>query len=262
MKNMRAPAVGGSGFEPGLTTILACRDEELGAAAASEIPGAVVCRCDLTDSASIEATRAFVEREYGRLDVLVNNAAVCYNDATLYGKVPYTPFEEQAGITVRTNFFGSLEVTRAMLPLLRKSSSPRIINVASAAGRLRGSQALQDKVTSPSLTVEALEELMRAFVRDAEAGEHVANGWPNTCYGVSKLGLIALTRVLAQAEPSLMVNSADPGFCATDQNQNQGYISAAQGAVTPALLAHAGFDERHVSGLHFYEGRAIDWSYQ
>ena len=194
------------------------------------------------DCADPQVCRDIIARAvdtFGKLDVLVNNAAVCYNDATLYGKVPYTPFEEQAGITVHTNFFGSLEVTRALLPLLRKSSSPRIINVASAAGRLRGSQALQDKVTSPDLTVEALEELMRAFVRDAEAGEHVANGWPNTCYGVSKLGLIALTRVLARDEPSIMVNSADPGYCATDQNNNQGFIPAAQGAVTPALLAHA-----------------------
>ena len=76
------------------------------------------------------------------------------------------------------------------------------------------------------------------------------------------MGLVALTRVLAREEPTLMVNSADPGFCATDQNQNQGYISAAQGAVTPALLAHVGFDEGHVSGLHFYEGREIDWTYR
>ena len=173
------PWSGEVGIEPGLTTILACRDEELGAAAASEIPGAVVCRCDLTDSASIEATRAFVERECGRLDVLVNNARVCYNDATLYGKVPYTPFEEQAGITVRTNFFGSLEVTRALLHCFanrrrRASSTWR----ARQAG-LRGSQALQDKVASPGLTVEALEAC-EAFVRDAEAGEHVA-GWIGQC---------------------------------------------------------------------------------
>ena len=58
-----------------------------------------------------------------------------------------------------------------------------------------------------------------------------------------------------------MVNSADPGFCATDQNQNQGYISAEEGAITPSLLAHASFDEGHVSGLHFYEGQQINWSY-
>ena len=48
------------------------------------------------------------------------------------------------------------------------------------------------------------------------------------------MGLIALTRIMARDESAIMVNSADPGFCATDQNNNQGYISAAQGAVTPA----------------------------
>ena len=51
--------------------------------------------------------------------------------------------------------------------------------------------------------------------------------------GVSKMGLCALTKVLAREESGqIMVNSADPGYCATDQNQNQGYVSAAQGAVT------------------------------
>ena len=177
--------------------------------------------------------------------------------------MPHTPFQQQADITIRTNYYGTLAVTQAMLPFLRASkSSPRVVNVTSAAGRLRGSQEIQDAFTSPKLDVPALSSLMDAFVRDAEAGVHAEKGWPNTCYGVSKMGLIALTRVLAREEPTLMVNSADPGFCATDQNQNQGYITAAQGAVTPVLLAHAGFNERHVSGLHFYEGREIDWSYQ
>ena len=54
----------------------------------------------------------FVGKEYGRLDVLVNNAAICFNDPTLYGKVPHTPFKEQANITVRTNFFGTLALTQ------------------------------------------------------------------------------------------------------------------------------------------------------
>ena len=81
--------------------------------------------------------------------------------------------------------------------------------------------------------------------------------------GVSKLGIIAMTRVLAREEPTIMVNSADPGYCSTDQNNNQGYITAAQGAVTPALLAHASFGdgEAFVTGRHFYEGREIPWSY-
>ena len=62
---------------------------------------------------------------------------------------------------------------------------------------------------------------MRDFVRDAEAGEHAARGWPNTCYGVSKMGVIALTRVLARAEPSVMAGgtfrtSTRPKLCTNE----------------------------------------------
>ena len=249
--------------------ILACRDAKLGLEAAEELKAAgcaeVACvRLDLTDAASIESTCEFIRSEYGRLDVLVNNAAVCFNDPTLYGKVAHTPFEAQARITVQTNYFGTLAVTKALLPLLRESSaSPRVVNVASWAGRLRGSPAIQEALTSSSLSVARLSELMDGFVKAAEGGTHLKEGWPDTCYGVSKLGLIALTKVLAREEPTLMVNSADPGYCATDQNNNQGYISAAQGAATPALLAHASFGEKDpfVSGKHFYEGREIPWTY-
>merc|ERR1712129_61159 len=160
-----------------------------------------------------------------------------------------------------TNFFGTLAVTKEMLPLLRTSAIPRIINIASAAGRLRGSQQKIDAFTSPSLTIAQLESLMGEFVSDAENGLHAQRGWPNTCYGVSKMGLIALTKVLAREEPQIMVNSVDPGFCATDQNQHQGYISAEQGAKTPALLAELQA-EQTVTGKHFFEEREISWSYQ
>ena len=249
--------------------ILACRDARLGAEAAEELRAAgceeVACvRLDLTDAESIAATAEFVRSEYGRLDVLVNNAAVCYNDPTLYGKVDHTPFEAQARITLETNYFGTLAVTQALLPLLREScASPRLVNVASWAGRLRGAPAIQSALTSPDLSVARLSELMGGFVKAAEGGTHLSEGWPDTCYGVSKLGLIALTRVLAKEEPTIMVNSADPGFCATDQNDNQGFIAAAEGAATPALLAHASFGEKEpfVSGRHFYEGREIPWTY-
>ena len=106
----------------------------------------------------------------------MNNAAICFNDPTLYGKVPHTSFEQQARITVQTNYFGTLGVTQAMLPLLRASpSSPRIVNVASSAGRLRGSRATQEALTSDSLDVPTLSSLMDDFVRDAEAGVHAAS---------------------------------------------------------------------------------------
>mmetsp|Transcript_80146 Transcript_80146/g.248739 ORF Transcript_80146/g.248739 Transcript_80146/m.248739 type:complete len:339 (+) Transcript_80146:1227-2243(+) len=251
---------------PGGTTILGCRSPELGKAAAEDLaassPSDVLFqRLDLTDAASIEASGEFIKREFGQLDVLVNNAAVCFNDPTLYGKVPYTPFEQQAGITMQTNFFGTLAVTQELLPLLLAAPSPRIVNIASAAGRLRGSKEKIDAVTSERLTVPQLEALMREFVADAESGVHAERGWPNTCYGVSKMGIVALTRVLAREEPRIMVNSVDPGFCATDQNQHQGYVSAERGARTAALLATLPAEQR-TTGRHFFEEREMSWSYQ
>lgn len=225
---------------------------------------------DLTDDASIANAARWVEDEYGSLDVLVNNAAVCFNDPTLYGKVDHTPFERQAGITIRTNYFGTLGVMQSFLPLLEKSPSPKVVNVASAAGRLTilRSRRLTDAFTSDTLTMPELSKLMEEFVSDVEGGTHAENGWPDTCYGVSKLGVIALTRVIARERPGIMVNSVDPGYCRTDQNDNRGVVDPADGAYTPYLLTLMEADndddgkEEVVSGLHFYEQREIPWTYQ
>ena len=249
------------------TVLIGCRDESLGAAAAAELRASgclgslVPLRLDLTDINSITDAASFVKREFGTLDCLINNAAICFNDPTLYGKTKHTPFQAQAAITIDTNFFGTLAVTQALLPLLRSSQSPRIINIASYAGRLTILKS-PEKVaffTAPDLELSGLTAAMRQFVVDVEAGTHAAQGWPNTCYGMSKLGLIALTRILARAEPSFMVNAVDPGYCATDQNQNQGHMSAAQGARTPLLLASRSPVEEILSGLLFREGRQVDW---
>lgn len=273
------------GTEPDFTAIIASRNVDLGRTAANELIAhgqQEGCPCDavalpvpldLTDAMLISNAAKYVEEEYGVVDVLVNNAAICFNDPTLYGKVEYTPFEKQAGITIRTNFFGTLEVTQLFLPLLKKSSSPRIINVASAAGRLSilRSQSLVDEFTSEELTIPHLCKLMNQFVSHVEDGSHTAKGWPNTCYGVSKLGIIALTRILARQHPDMMVNSVDPGYCKTDQNDHRGVVDPADGAYTPYLLAlmergvEEGEEEEEeeiVSGLHFYEEAEMPWSYQ
>lgn len=254
------------GSVPSLKVIVACRNRELGEAACNALK-ANGCgdvefqQLDLIDPDSIIATRNFVSQKYGSLDILVNNAAICFNSPTLYGKVQHTSFQKQADITVTTNFLGTLEVTRAMLPLLRASPSPRIINVASAAGRLSILRS-QQKIavfTSPTLQVEQLEELMKEFVRDVESGTHADKGWPNTCYGMSKLGIIALTKVLARDESKIMINSVDPGYCATDQNMNQGFLSAEEGARTPVTLALMPGESQFDTGKHFFDGQEIKW---
>jgi carbonyl reductase 1 len=250
------------GSEPGYSVIIACRDVDLASIAADDLrrhPSppdhdhdhdddddgecdviALPLSFDLTDPVSIDDAARWVESEHGGVvDVLVNNAAVCYNDPTLYGKAGHTPFAEQAGITIRTNYGGTLRVIESFMPLLRRSDSPRIINVASRAGRLTilRSPDLVERFTSDGLTVPELSSLMGSFVASVEDGTHESGGWPDTCYGVSKLGIIALTRVLARDHPDVMVNSVDPGYCRTDQNGNAGTVDPARGARTAYLLA-------------------------
>jgi carbonyl reductase 1 len=247
--------------------LMGCRNEQLGREAVQELQsqGMTVkyVRIDLVDTESIQSTVKYIEETYGRCDVLVNNAAVCFNDPTLYGKVPHTPFDKQADLTVRTNFFGTLALTNAMIPLLQKSnSSPRIINIASSAGRLSilPSSKRRKEFSSNTLTMNELEGYMRDFIKAAQGGTHSNEGWPNTGYGVSKVGIIAMTKILAREENEnshIMINSVDPGYCATDQNNHQGFISAERGAVTPFLLAT--MENQFLSGSHWYQEQEIEW---
>ena len=253
------------GAVDGLITVLGCQDVAKGEAAATALRAAgcsdiIVQRIELEDAASIASAREYVQREFGALDILVNNAAICFNDPTLYGTVPHTPFEQQAAVTMRVNFTGTLAVIRQFLPLLRASASPRLITYGSSAGRLSILRSPEKTAlfTSPLLSTSQLEEQMSMFVADVEAGVHSQRGWPNTCYGMSKLGLIALTRVLARDEPQIAVNSCDPGYCATDQNNHQGTRPAERGAVTALMLALRSAGEC-VSGKHFFDEAEVDW---
>ena len=195
------------------TVLLASRDASRGEAALALLrkqgySNVSVVRLDLTDEGSWGECAAAIEAAHGHLDVLCNNAAICFNDSTLYGQVPHTPFAGQAEITVRTNFFGTLGVTRALLPLLRASASPRVINIASYAGRLsilsKRSPERAAAVSSPDVQLADLERLMTNFVDDVRGGaEPAAKGWPGTCYGMSKVGIIAMTRVFAREEPTI-----------------------------------------------------------
>jgi carbonyl reductase 1 len=245
-------------------TILACRSLERGQEAIQELQADgcenLYCiECDLSKPDAALKVHDYIKSNFGRVDVLVNNAAICFNDPTLYGAVDYTPFEQQASITIQTNFFGTWRLTEALLPLLQKSESPRLINIASYAGRLAilKSDKLVEKFTSSELTMPQLESLANNFVTEVEGGTHAKEGWPNTCYGMSKLAIISMTRVLAREFPMIQCNTVDPGYCATDQNKNQGNRPAARGAVTPYLLATQ--HQETYTGMHWFDEKVSEW---
>jgi NAD(P)-dependent dehydrogenase (short-subunit alcohol dehydrogenase family) len=129
----------------GVTVLVGSRNFERGAAAAKDIgSGAIALQFDVTDRASIAAAAERIRTEFGRLDLLVNNAAISNTS-----KRPGQSIEEYAKSTRpsnvsldemravwETNVFGVLAVYQAMLPLLRESSDARIVNVSSGVGSL------------------------------------------------------------------------------------------------------------------------------
>jgi NAD(P)-dependent dehydrogenase (short-subunit alcohol dehydrogenase family) len=162
---------------------------------------------DLVRPESIQAAASLIHNDFQRLDVLVNNAGI--SDP---GDGP--PSKADIGAVRRvmdTNFFGTLMVTQAMLPLLHKSASGRVVNVSSGLG---------------SLTLNGDPDWEFAHVK-------------RMGYNTSKAAVNMLTVQLAYElrETSIKVNSADPGFTATDLNGHRGYQSVEQGAAEAIRLA-------------------------
>lgn len=128
----------------GVTVFVGSRNFQRGEAAAKQIgPGAIATQLDVTDAASIAAAAALIQKEFGRLDLLVNNAAISntrkgsmsleeYRTTSLASNVPL----EEVRAVWETNVFGVLAVYQAMLPLLRLSADARIVNVSSGVGSL------------------------------------------------------------------------------------------------------------------------------
>jgi len=190
-----------------------------------------------------------------KVDLLVNNAAIAYKAADP------TPFEEQTKPTLDVNFRGTIDFTEQMLPLIRNAGlvdhqfGGRIINVASSAGHLDQLDPYwQDIFRHPDLTMSELQELVYQFERDVAEGVHLEKGWPQSNYGMSKLALIAASRIWAREEFSnnVRVNSVCPGSVATDMSSGRGRRSPEEGAeqvVFPCLLEDDGVDDGDGTGI-------------
>ena len=207
----------------GFTVLVGSRNPARGEAAAREIgPDARALQLDVTDPASIAAAAERIRREPGRLDVLVNNAAISNT-----GKLPGMSIGEYAELTrpsnvsldeVRavweTNVFGVLAVTQAMLPLLREAPSARIVNVSSGVGSLTMN-------SDPAFPC-------RSFF--------------GPVYPASRTALNAMTLAMAiELEPSgIKVNAVSPGFTKTALNGYEGTETVEEGAAEAVRVALLG----------------------
>jgi NAD(P)-dependent dehydrogenase (short-subunit alcohol dehydrogenase family) len=162
---------------------------------------------DLSDTASLAATAADIEANEGRIDILVNNAGVALQGDGLPGVADL----EAVRRIFETNYFGTIAVTQALLPLVKKSASGRIVNVSSGLG---------------SITLNADPEWAYAAVK-------------LTGYNASKAALNMFTVLLAAEvkEAGIQVNAVDPGYTATDLNGNSGHQTIEEGAAETVRIA-------------------------
>lgn len=189
------------------------------------------------------------------VDVLINNAAIAYKKAST------APFIEQATVTLKTNFTGTVNVTRALLPLMRPGG--RIVMVSSSAGSLGIVKPhLQEQFSSTTLTEQQLVSLMDQFVQDVAAGVHQAKGWPTTAYGMSKVGVTAFTKIIARELSSgghadILANSCCPGWVRTDMAGPNAPRTPDQGAETPVHLAL--LPPNSPSGEFWRDSKVVSW---
>lgn len=214
----------------GITVLIGARDEKRGSEAAEKLQAenidAHAVQLDVTNQQSIDAAAKHIESEFGKLDILVNNAGIFIDNAP-----PSQLDIEVLRRTYETNFFGVFAVTKAMLPLLRKSQQGRIVNISSGLGSLTQN-------SDPNYEFASAKML---------------------AYHSSKTAVNAMTVQFAHElkDTSIKVNSADPGYVATDINNNNGTRTVQQGASTPVRLATLPADGP--TGSFFDDNGVVPW---
>jgi NAD(P)-dependent dehydrogenase (short-subunit alcohol dehydrogenase family) len=224
----------------GVTVLVGSRNLQRGQAAAQAIgANAVAVQIDVTDQASIAAAAEYVRSEFGRLDLLVNNAAISRSERNTVALEDYMASNATSVVSLEevraiweTNVFGALAVYQAMLPLLRLSSDARIVNVTSGAG---------------SLTLNANPDFpYRKMFSPAYAGSK------------SALNIIGLSMMIEHENDGIKVNLVSPEFTNTALNNHQGAATLEDGAREVVRVARFGPDGPS-GAFTRWENQAIPW---
>ncbi|MFM9879183.1 MAG: SDR family oxidoreductase [Burkholderiaceae bacterium] len=214
----------------GFTVLLGSREISRGTEAAKKLKGEGLdvrpVQVDMNDATTFGTLHDLIAADYGRLDVLVNNAGFASDWAYTAATVPSQILRD----TFETNFFALVDLTQKLLPLIRKSSAGRIVNQSSALG---------------SLTLHSTPD----------SG---MDGFKPLAYNSSKTAVNAFTVHLADAikDTPIKINSAHPGAVATDANPS-GTLSVEEGARTAVQLATLPIDGP--TGGFFHMGQALPW---
>ncbi|KAL0415466.1 UNVERIFIED_CONTAM: Carbonyl reductase [NADPH] 1 [Sesamum latifolium] len=252
----------------GLTVVLTSRDTGVGEEAAKVLQegglNVVFHQLDIVDPSSIEAFTEWVKENYGGIDILINNAGVNYNAGSENSV-------ENAEKVIATNYYGTKNMIKAMIPLMRPSDAgARIVNVSSKLGRLSGrrNRIENDEVRKKlkddeALSEELIDQIMDTFLEQVKDGSWTDGGWPQvfTDYSLSKLAVNAYTRLMARIfserpeGQKIYINCYCPGWVKTAMTGWAGHVSPEDGADTAVWLAL--LPEQFITGKFFSERREI-----
>ncbi|WP_183558489.1 SDR family oxidoreductase [Mucilaginibacter sp. SP1R1] len=217
-----------------IKVLLGARNETEGKKAEEVLRGLLLdvtyIKLDISDSADIEKVKSYIESEYAALDILVNNAAV-FLDSAWFGNNTETVSLQTLRDTFDINYFGTVELTQALLPAIKKSAAGRIVNISSVSGSFG---VHQDET-------------------------HWLHALKPYAYSASKTALNQFTVFLAHAlrETNIKVNAANPGWVKTSIGSDQAPLTPEGGAKTGVALAL--LDENGPSGTFSEAGETLPW---
>jgi NAD(P)-dependent dehydrogenase (short-subunit alcohol dehydrogenase family) len=218
-----------------IKVLMGARDKKRGKASARRLQekglDAEFIELDVTDSGHIKNVKKFIEENYGKLDILVNNAGMIHPEEASFASSVETISLKAIRDTFEVNFFGMIELTQALLPLIKKSEAGRIVNVASILG---------------SLTLNSDEN--STFYQTKPFA-----------YNASKTAVNQFTVHLAAAlrDTTIKVNSAHPGWVKTDMGTEQAPMEVEEGAKTAVALATLGSE--CPTGKFIHLGEELPW---
>jgi NAD(P)-dependent dehydrogenase (short-subunit alcohol dehydrogenase family) len=219
--------------QAGVTVVLAARDQAKGEPAAAKLKAGgldvTFLKLDVTNKNDRAAAADYLEKKFGKLDILINNAGIAADG--IAGTSVSATSEKSLEDTFETNFFAPIALTQALLPLLKKSDAGRIVNMSS----ILGSQTLHADPRSPIY------------------------GFKSLSYDSSKAALNSFTIHLAYElnDTKIKVNSAHPGWVKTDMGTDAAPMELPDGAKTGVALAL--LDESGPTGGFFHMGQPLPW---
>jgi NAD(P)-dependent dehydrogenase (short-subunit alcohol dehydrogenase family) len=204
----------------GITVVMGSRDAEQGRAAAAELPeGVVVHQLDVADPESVERLARSVEEEFGRLDILVNNAAISNDE----GQRGVDADLDRVKEALEANLFGAWRLCEVAIPMMQRNGYGRIVNVSTGLASL----------------------------------EDMGGGSPG--YRVSKTALNVLTRILASElrGGGILINAVNPGWVQTDMGGSSATRTVEEGA--EALVWAATLPNNGPNGGFFRDREPVAW---